>query len=205
MVGEDVNREMDQKHTALAFVKKAMSNAVISLTKMKKFSGREVETVQELTEKKCLHGCLAAIYHLMKENEKDFDTMILLSSFRVEHLLETHFKRADWYWHRYFLVQDRLGVWYAGSPANYSEGGKYNPLKTIFFSEDLSSILDQIKLREGGLWPDRKEIVKVATGRLAMPSPDPFSKLEKLALIDVKQLDGETTSERKEFSMREYV
>lgn len=78
-----------------------------------------------------------------------------------------------WNFHENFLVLGKDGTWYAGSPANYHPHSRVNRLTDTMFDASLEHVLDQIRARDGGLWPTRDFLesrLLSSTDRLPKPA-----------------------------------
>lgn len=59
--------------------------------------------------------------------------------------------------HQAFLVKDRKGRWFAGSPANFRQGQEPSRLTTLY-EGSLHEVMTQLKKTEGGDWPSEEFI-----------------------------------------------
>lgn len=73
--------------------------------------------------------------------------------------------------HHNFLLKDKTGVWYSGSPANHTTSDPNSRLTSLHVEDDLDELLYAIKKRDGGLWPTEEKITEALTNpTLAFPS-----------------------------------
>jgi hypothetical protein len=113
--------------------------------------------VIEATNGRCFVGSAIALAYLKQEQESLFDKMCMLIAYSDS---ENKFRDDGWSFHAYFLVQDKDGVWFAGSPANYEGQEEGNDcLTNFFYDRSLKLVLDRIQSFEGGCWPDEKNVV----------------------------------------------
>jgi hypothetical protein len=129
-----------------------------------------VKSPSERTEVMTANRCNKATFHticdLFSSYPDLFDTMIVI---RAENNSQKQLPNG-WKNHQYFLVQDVLGTWHAGSPANYEqELGRPNRLTQVF-SGDLGSVLLGIERFEGGIWPT-KDIIEKEVKPLRLKKP----------------------------------
>lgn len=86
--------------------------------------------------------------HIAYNNPNLFSGMALLQG----NGSEEQFVNQGWKHHQNFLVRDIAGIWYAGSPANYSPRDPER-LTRVISSENLETVLKQIVVHDGGQWP----------------------------------------------------
>lgn len=124
------------------------------------------EAREILTARCCSKASLHTLKNLFSSHPDFFDTMIAI---RAEHNPNGEFFN-EWDFHQYFLVKDILGLWHAGSPANYENRVNKPNRLTQIFSGDLETVLSRIKNFEGGVWPSKKIIEgEVEPLKLRMP------------------------------------
>ena len=74
------------------------------------------EVVKAGTRAMCYHGSKDVVYDLSLQSRNLFESMILVSTEKID---DDSWLKTDvnQFFHTYFLVKDKEGVWYAGSPA----------------------------------------------------------------------------------------
>ena len=135
------------------------------------------QLLEVLTKFRCGYASSMTLLALWREHSDLFDVMTILYSASVEEKPESQFQdhgeHGQYIDHELFLVCDKNGVWYAGSPSNYIEDSKLpNPITNVYQSSDLNELLDQITKAEGGLWPSKKFIELQAKSNCLFPHID---------------------------------
>lgn len=106
----------------------------------------------------CRQGSATVLHHLTVHSPTDYDRMIMLQSKSTK---EGSFKYDSvWGNHFYFLVRDVMGMWHAGSPANYSAINMENHMTRVVTNPNLGEILANIAAIDGGIWPSEKFILE---------------------------------------------
>lgn len=137
------------------------------------------------TADKCKDSSIYAIDYLNGKHGGLFSHLLLLEAHRNE---AVPFKsNSDYDFHTYFLARDKEGIWYAGSPANHTIGGRNSPLTTVFSSESLDEILSLIRQKDGGDWPSAQYVERVLQESYTPPSPVNTSRIK---LFTISKEDG---------------
>jgi hypothetical protein len=143
--------------------------------------------IERKTNGKCRDACISVIKHLANNHSTLFKGMVILEALGgIKDLIN---KR--WNHHDNFLVLDKKGFWYAGSPANFRPqytDDEDQRFTRLIISRKLQEVLDRIEYEDEGLWPTAKFIKNAFKNQSTLPlSPTSV----QLAILRLKNLGNE--------------
>jgi hypothetical protein len=142
----------------------------------------DVETILEKDSRdRCFEGSSYALLYLYQNHKDLFQRFILFGG------VKPPFSSFSWREHYYFLVQDKKGVWYAGSPANYHLGVPHykeddelykeylqllskDIMMTVLSSPHLEDIIRDVQSSFAGRWPSAEFLQRRIAKRYKDPS-----------------------------------
>lgn len=162
MLKEFLEKRYPSPHQALDIVQEAVQSTIrTQIENEGKIDPARLERAAILgTRGNCLSACAFTLWTLAKNHaaEKHFDRYILLSAWEQDTPRDRQI--LD---HAYFLIRDIQGVWYAGSPANYTIS--QNPEALTVYTGDIPSITKQLRIYpypSPCRWPEGGEIEKAS-------------------------------------------
>jgi hypothetical protein len=118
------------------------------------------EVVEAGTRAMCYFGSKDVIYDLSLQNRDLFDSMILVSTELIDDDSWLKTEANQWF-HTYFLVKDKDGMWYAGSPANNGVNKDKQYATTIIHGRNLGEVLEIMSERDKAHFPAESFVVDV--------------------------------------------
>lgn len=113
----------------------------------------ESQRMDQLTALRCKSNSAYVLDTVSRYYPDRFDTMFILSGVKTDGFKDAP-RNSE---HSYFVIKDKKGKYFAGSPANTQDGDTQN-FSTLLESDNLPDILAQISERSGGFWPTADQV-----------------------------------------------
>lgn len=200
-----VNYETVQNTTPLGAIEEAVKESIWIQTKTKlempgffyedgKLPTTLREAVKVGTSGMCAIGSENVIHKLATEKGNLFDKMTLISTniLSPDSPLNYDLPQEDRFtYHTYFLVQDKNGVWYAGSPANHYQTKEKDYATTLIVDKDLDALLRKMESRDKSSYPTSSDLMNQMDNMVATP----LNSDNQVSIFDIRRTkDGIYTS-----------
>lgn len=126
----------------------------------------------------CTEAASIVLTYLAHKTPNLFSSLVIVRGDSTDE----HEIKNGWENHKIFIARDTQGIYFAGSPANYTE--RRNRLRELFSSRSVEKIMNHIKEEEGGTWPSAEEITNTMENHsLRFPKKKEVSDSRLTALL----------------------